>query len=211
MARTADDDLYRRPPGPTPSEVRARWAREGDVEALWVTLVETPWDRIDREAVFNLLLRALEVRSRSDPEEFARAAYSRMTAFTAALLMRCQLYLATYVEECGRAVRMRGQPPGDLPEAAVAKLIPKMLEIQEHLSVLLTAEAAVARQWSLVGKNKSRRDRAADAGPRRTSGDGGPTPTSGERPPAHANGKLAGRLVAVTDGRGSPNGEAHDD
>jgi hypothetical protein len=206
MARTADDDLYERPPGPRPSEVRARWAREGDVEALWNVLVNTPWDRIDREAVFTQLLQALEVRSRSDPEEFARAAYSRMTAFTSALLMRCHLYLATYVEECGRAVRMRGQPPGDLPEAAVARLIPKVLEMQEHLSVLLTAEAAVARQWSLVGRNKGRRDRAPDAGPRRTRDGGGPAPTSGEHPPAHANGKLAG----VTDGRGAPNKDARD-
>ena len=211
MARTAGDDLYERPPGPKPSETRAGWAREGDVSALWNVLVNTPWDRIDREAIFKQVLQALEVRSRSDPEEFARAAYSHMTAFTSALLMRCQLYLSTYVEECGRAVRMRVQPPGDLPEAAVARLIPKVLEMQEHLSVLLTAEAAVARQWSLVGKNKGRRDLAPDAGPRRTRNDGVPTPTSEEHPPAHANGKLAGRLAGVTGGHGSPNGDARDD
>ncbi|HEY2157619.1 MAG TPA: hypothetical protein VGH33_18465 [Isosphaeraceae bacterium] len=211
MTRAANDDLYERPPGPRPSEIRAGWAREGDVENLWNVLVSTPWDRIDREAVFTQLLQALGVRSRSDPEEFARASYSRMTVFTSALLMRCQLYLATYVEQSGRALRMRGQPPGDLPEAAVARLIPKMLEIQEHLSVLLSAEAAVARQWSLVARNKGRRDPAPDAGPRRTRDGVGPTPTSEQRPPARANGSLAGRLAGVTDGHGSPNGGARDD
>ena len=107
---------------------------------------------------------------------------------------------------------MRGQPPGDLPEAAVAKLIPKVLEIQEHLSVLLTAEAAVARQGSLVGKTQGRRDRVADAGPRRTKNDGGPSPTSEER--RHGprwRRALAGRLAGVTGGHGSPNGDARDD
>jgi hypothetical protein len=206
-----DADLYERPPGPRPSEVRARWASEGNVKDLWNVLISTPWDRIDREEVFRHLAQALEVRSQSDPEAFARAAYSRMTAFTSALLMRCHLYLSTYVEQSGRAVRMRGQPPGDLPEAAVAKLIPKVLAMQEHLSLLLTAEAAVARQWSLVGRNKGRRDRAPDARPRRTRHDGGPTPTSEGHPPAHAHEKLAGRLAGVTDGHGPPNGDARDD
>ena len=40
-----NEDLYERPPGPRPSEIRARWASEGDVEALWDVLVNTPWDR----------------------------------------------------------------------------------------------------------------------------------------------------------------------
>jgi hypothetical protein len=206
-----DDDLYEQPPGPRPSEMRAWWAREGDVEALWNVLVNMPWDRIDRETVFTQLLQALEVRSWSDPEEFARDAYSRMTVFTSVLLMCCHLYLSTYVEQSGRAVRMRCQPPGDLSEAAVAKLIPKGLEMQEHLSVLLTAEAAVTRQSSLVGKKQGRRDWAPDARPRRTRNEGGSTPTSEEHPPAHANGKLAGRLAGVTDGHGSPNRDTRDD
>jgi hypothetical protein len=50
-----DADLYERPPGPRPSEVRAAWAREGAVENLWNVLINTPWDRIDREEVFRHL------------------------------------------------------------------------------------------------------------------------------------------------------------
>jgi hypothetical protein len=36
-----DKDLYERPPGPRPSEIRAGWAREGNVEALWNVLVNS--------------------------------------------------------------------------------------------------------------------------------------------------------------------------
>jgi hypothetical protein len=46
MPEMDDKDLYERPPGPRPSEIRAGWAREGEVEALWNVLVNTPWDRI---------------------------------------------------------------------------------------------------------------------------------------------------------------------
>jgi hypothetical protein len=94
MARTADDDLYERRPGPTPCEIWAGWAREGDVENLWNVLVNKPWDQIDREAVFKKLLQSLEVQSRADPEEFAAAVMSRMTVFATTLLMRCHLHLA---------------------------------------------------------------------------------------------------------------------
>ena len=102
-----NEDLYERPPGPRPSEVRACWARAGDVEALWNTLVDTPWDRIDREAVFKQLLQALEVRSRSDPERFAAEVFGRMTTLVAALLLRCHLHLATCLKQHGRSVQMR--------------------------------------------------------------------------------------------------------
>ena len=139
MARTADFDPYEPPPGPRPSEIRARWAREGDVEALWNVLVNTPWDRIDREAVFKQLLQALEVRSRSDPRGILAAArpiraddglHDHAPDAVSSLLIRVRR-----AERPGAEVRMPGpQPPGDLPEAAVAKLIPKMLEMQEHLA-----------------------------------------------------------------------------
>ena len=116
MARTADDDLYERPPGPRPSEVRAVWAREGDVENLWNVLENTPWDRIDREEVLRHLARALEVQSKADPALFAADVMSRMTVFATTLLMRCHLHLAACVEQDGRDRRMRAHPPGDLPE-----------------------------------------------------------------------------------------------
>jgi hypothetical protein len=212
MARTADDDLYQRPPGPTPSEVRARWAREGDVDNLWNVLVNTPWDRIDREAVFTQVLEALEVRSRSNPEEFARAAYSRMTVFTSALLMRCHLYLSTYVEQSGRAVRMRGQPPGDLPEAAVETLVPRVVQLQEHLAALLLSQSSVARQWNLIHRNRAGHDQVEGIRPGKVRGEGRPGRKPGSRPAGRANGGADHRHTTPPNGRGAhADGVHHDD
>ena len=170
MARTADDDVYERPPGPRPSEIRAQWAREGDVENLWNVLVNTSWDRIDREEVFKQLLQALEVRSRDDPEQFAAAVMSRMTVFATTLLMRCHLHLASCVEQDGRNRRMLARPPGDLPAVAVETLIPRTVELQQHLAELFVAQASIARQWALVRKNDAKAGRDGVAKPRRKAG-----------------------------------------
>ena len=194
MARTADDDLYE-PREPRPSEVWAGWAREGDVEALWNVLVNTPWDRIDREKVLGHLAQALEVQSRADPKEFAAAVMSRMTVFATTLLMRCHLHLAACVEQDGRDRRMRAQPPGDLPRVAVESLIPRTLELQQHLAALFVAEASIARQWSLVRKNEAREGRDGVARSRRTAGKA-EVRTDPDRPSAppvdgHANHRVA--------------------
>jgi hypothetical protein len=165
-----DDNLYQRPPGPRPSEIRARWAREGAVEDLWNVLVNTSWDRIDREAVFKQLLQALEVRSKSDPERFAADVFERMTTLVTSLLLRCHIYLVTSIEEHGRAVRMLAKPPGDLPAVAVERLIPRTLQLQEHLATLLLSQASVARQWALVRKNEAKAGRDGVARPRRKAG-----------------------------------------
>jgi hypothetical protein len=170
MARTADFDPYERPPGPIPSEIRAQWAREGDVENLWNVLVNKPWDRIDREAVFKQLLQALEVQSRANPEEFAAAVMSRMTVFATTLLMRCHLHMAACVEQDGRDRRMRAQPPGDLPRVAVEALIPRALDLQQHLATLFVTQASIARQWALVRKNEAKAGRDRVAKPRRKAG-----------------------------------------
>jgi hypothetical protein len=170
MARTADDDLYERPPGPRPSEVWAGWAREGNVEAVWNVLVNTPWDRIDREKVLGHLAQALEVQSRADPKKFAAAVMSRMTVFATTLLMRCHLHLAACVEQDGRDRRMRAQPPGDLPRVAVEALIPRTLELQQHLAALFVTEASIARQWALVRKNEAKAGRDGVAKPRQKAG-----------------------------------------
>ena len=170
MPAMDDADLYRRPPGPRPSEIWAGWGREGDVAALWNVLVNTPWDRIDREKVFGHLAQALEVQSRADPKKFAAAVMSRMTVFTTTLLMRFHLHLTACVEQDGRDRRMRAHPPGDLPRVAVEALIPRTLELQQHLAALFVAEASIARQWSLVRKNEAKAGRGGVAKPRRKVG-----------------------------------------
>ena len=52
------EDFYdfQPPPGPSPREVRAEWARTGDVDALWKLLADSPWDRVDQEDVRMLRL-----------------------------------------------------------------------------------------------------------------------------------------------------------
>ena len=206
-----DDDLYERPPGPTPSEIRAGWASTGDVEALWNVLVNTPWDRIDREAVFKQLLQALEVQSKSDPEQFAAAVFERMTTFVASLLLRCHLHLATSLEEHSRAVRMRAQPPGDLPAVAVESLIPRTMQLQEHLATLLLSQASVARQWALIRKNRNKGDHAEGPGPGEVGGHLRSKRARRGPADADADGLAADRLVGLRDGHGSPAGARHDD
>jgi hypothetical protein len=195
-----DDDLYERPPGPRPSEIRAAWAREGNVENLWNVLISTPWDRIDREEVLRHLAQALEVQSRADPEEFAAAVMSRMTVFATTLLMRCHLHLADCVEQDGRDRRMRARPPGDLPRVAVEALIPRTLELQQHLATLFVAQASIARQWSLVRKNEAKAGRDAAAKPRRKAGQE-EARTDPDRPSARP---IDGNANEVADLRNSP-------
>jgi hypothetical protein len=196
MART-DDDLYERPPGPRPSEIRARWAREGNIDNIWNVLISTQWDRIDREEVLRHLAQALEVQSRADPQEFAAAVMSRMTVFATTLLMRVHLHLGDCVEQGGRAQRMRGQPPGDLPRVAVEALVPRVLELQQHLAALFVAEASIARMWSLVRKHGAKEGRDGVARSRRKAGKA-EVRTDPDRPSAppidgHANDRVADR------------------
>jgi hypothetical protein len=218
MSGTAEDeDLYERPKGPSPHEIRARWAREGDVDSLWDVLVKTPWDRIDREEVFKLLLQALVVRGRSDPEQFAADAFARMTIFVTHLLMRCHLNLGNCIEQNGRTVRMRAQPPGDLPQVAVETLIPRTLQLQEHLATLLLSQASVTRQWALVRKNRDKGDRAGcdrseDPRPTRGRVRRPSAPTSEGCPSAPVNGKASNRLAGLRSGPDpGVKGAHHDD
>jgi hypothetical protein len=200
MSRTADDDLYERPKGPRPSEVRAQWAREGDVENLWNVLVNTPCDRIDREEVLRHLAEALEVQSRADPERFAAAVMSRMTVFATTLLMRCHLHLAACVEQDGRDRRMRAQPPGDLPRVAVEALIPRTLELQQHLATLFVAQAGIARQWSLVRRNEAGEGRDGVARPRRKAGTKEARTGPGRRSVPPINGHADDRVADLRNG-----------
>jgi hypothetical protein len=205
-----DDDLYQRPPGPRPSEIRAAWARTGDAEALWNVLVNTPWDRIDREAVFKQLLQAMEVRGRSDPERFAAEVFERMTTFVASILLRCHLHLATCLEQHGRAVRMRAQPPGDLPAVAVETLIPRTMQLQEHLATLLLTQASVARQWALIRKNRNKGDHAEASSSGEVRGHRRSKRPGGGPADADTDGLAADRLAGRRDGHASPEGALPD-
>src|SRR4051812_17143472 len=98
MSGTTDDRTPTpRPGGPGPREVRARWAAEGDVESLWRLVRDARWDDIDQEEVFGLLVKAVEVRGRGDPDGFAELLLGQMVGFTAGLVFRSQLYVNTRV------------------------------------------------------------------------------------------------------------------
>jgi hypothetical protein len=155
-----NDDLYQRPPGPRPSEIRARWAEQGDVEALWNVLVNTPWDRIvDMEAVFSQLLKAITVRAARDPAQFAAETYTRMVSFSTYLFMRAQLYVNLRLGQHGRSTRALGRP--DLSLAAAEPLIPGLVVLQKTLAETMQAQAATARAYELVRARRIENDRAA--------------------------------------------------
>ena len=120
---------------------------------------------------------------------------SRMTVFATTLLMRCHLHLAACVEQDGRDRRMRAQPPGDLPRVAVEALIPRVLEMQQHLATLFVAEASIARQWALVRKNEAKAGRDGVARSRRKAGKAEvrTDPDRSSAPPidGHANHRVA--------------------
>lgn len=216
MTGTIDEDEtdsfeFKRPAGPSPREVRAGWARDGDVDALWGLLTRSNWDAIDQEDVFQLLIRALEVQSR-DPERFAADVFARMTIFTTALLLRCHLHASSYIAQSGRAVRMRAQPPGDLPKVAVEVLIPRIVQLQEHVSGLLLSQASVARQWALVRRNKGRGPEAAAVTPKAAKDKKQANKGLGLGTGGRENGKANQRLAALLNGHGpGTNGAQHDD
>ena len=172
-------------PGPEPTQPREptpreKAARSGDIDALWDELVTKKWTMVDQEEIFGHLLRAIEVRSREDPEAFAGDMFARMTGLIGYLTLRSHFYLGHRVGQHGRATRDWG--PADFPKDVVESLLPRTLAFQGHLSELMQAQASVARQWELVHGKRAENGRGV-------GGDGKANGT--RRPhkaPASANG-----------------------
>jgi hypothetical protein len=157
------------------------------------------------------MAQALEVQSLADPEQFAADVMSRMTVFVTTLLLRCHLHLATCLEQHGRAVRMRAQPPGDLPAVAVETLIPRTLQLQEHLATLLLSQASVARQWTLTKRNRNKGDHAEAPSPGEVRGHRRSKRPRGGPADAATDGQAADRFAGPQNGHASPDGALHDD
>ena len=79
------------PPIPDPSP---QMAEAGDVDGLWQRLQTDSTGFLDVEATFRRLFRAIEVRCRQDPAQFAADLYCRMISFTSILLFRAVSRLA---------------------------------------------------------------------------------------------------------------------
>ena len=207
-----DDEMldFTPPPGPSKREVWKGWSEAGDVDALWKLLVQSRWCDIDREDVLKLLIRALEVQGRADPARFASEVMARMTVFVTTLLLRSHLHLAACIEQDGRAVRMRTQPPGDLPRIAIEALIPRTLELQQHLASVFVAQASVARQWSLVRKNQAKEGRIEADEPRKAAGKRRAKSATGRPSVSHTNGHAHNRVADLRNGRDRGTNGVHD-
>ena len=196
----------------TPHEQRILWAESGCVEQLWGVLAAARWDLIpDMEQVFSLLLRAITVRAERDPAGFAAETFTRMIGFNTYLLMRSQMYINLRLGQHGRSTRALGRP--DFSLAAVAELIPGMLELQTALAETMAAQATTARAYELARAKRIENDRAegVKAGARQPA-PRAHAPADGTAESMGAGGRTSNRVTGLLDGSGSNNnGAAHDD
>jgi hypothetical protein len=196
----------------TPHEQRIRWAANGDVEQLWGVLAACRWDVIvDMEQVFSLLLKAITVRAERDPAGFAAETFTRMIGFNTYLLMRSHMYINLRLGQHGRSTRALGRP--DFSLAAVAELIPGMLELQTALAETMAAQATTARAYELARAKRIENDRAegVKAGARQPA-PRALAPANGTAETMGDGGRTTNRVTGQLNGSGSTtNGAVHDD
>lgn len=190
-------------------EHREKASRTGDVDAIWDELTTRHHSMVDQEELFGLLLRALDVRGR-DPEAFAAENFTRMIGFVSYLTLRGHYYINFRIARNGRASRDHG--PSDFPPDVAEKLIPRLMDLQGHLTELLAAQASVARQWELVRSKRAENDRGVD---RDGKADGAPrthkeqASPNGHTKPHEAPGKKPRKAGAKhrTNGKSNGHGE----
>jgi hypothetical protein len=169
MVKTADNDLYQRPPGPRPSEIRAAWAREGNVEALLREIRSKPWSGFPIDEVFKHILAACEVRARTDPEAFARLLFAEMVALNGFILLRTHVFVVDRI--VGRGPFACKPALTDFTADVAERLLPRLGEMQRGMAEILVAQASTARLWGLAKAKEAQAGRAARAerrGPRRS-------------------------------------------
>jgi hypothetical protein len=185
----------------TPRESRRHLAETGRYEDLLKQLAAIPWTMIDVEETWGLVLRALEVRSREDPERFADDILNRMVQFTSYLLMRTHFIVGLRISQHDRALRTRGHV--DFSPDVLAKHIPLLVELQGHVADLIQDQAAVSRMRQLARRGRIRNDRAERATTRPARPNVGPDPVSIRRPePARPNGQPVERKDGPVDRSG---------
>jgi hypothetical protein len=183
----------------TPRESRRHLAETGRYEDLLKQLAAIPWTLIDVEETWGLVLRAIEVRSREDPEEFADDVLNRMVQFTSYLLVRTHFIVGLRISQHDHALRTHGH--ADFSSDVLTKHIPMLVELQGHVADLVQAQAAVARLRQLARRGKIKNDRAERATTRQARRSAKPDPVSiRQSGPACPNGKPVDRSVPRTDG-----------
>jgi hypothetical protein len=169
-----DDDLYERPPGPRPSEIRARWAREGAVESLLAEIRSKPWGFFSVDEVLKLVLDACQVRAKSDPEGFANLLLGEMAALNGFIVLRTQVFIIDRI--VGRGPFACKPDLTDFSADVAERLLPRLMEMQRALAEILVAQAQVVRIRGLAKAKEAQAVRAAGAerrSPRRPDAPGG--------------------------------------
>ena len=141
----------------TIAETREEMAQSGDVDGLWRLLTTSLPIMLDLELTFKLLARALEVRSRQDPAGFASEVFSRLVSFTSYLLLRSHMHASRLLGQYDRS----GRGIAELPRELADVVLPRILQLQDHLAEMLALQATTARSWALTRQKEIENRRAA--------------------------------------------------
>jgi hypothetical protein len=191
MASTADDDdLYERPPGPTPREIRRRYADLGDVESLLAEIRSKSWGFFSVDEVLKFVLDACQVRAKSDPEGFGRLLFAEMAALNGFLLLRTQVFIIDRV--VGRGPFPVKPSLSDLSADVAERLLPRLIEMQRGVAEVLVAQAQTARLWGLARAKEAQAGRGAWAESRGARRPGAPCGEDGREESEGAAAKAGG-------------------
>jgi hypothetical protein len=210
MEEMLDDDTLDITP---PRETWRSWAEAGDVEQLLGLLRSKPLGFYDVPHLLRLLMRACQVRARSDPRGFAEFLFSEMAAINGLLLLRAQLQIGARIAATGEGTGRAGI--AELSQDLTERLLPRLAELQRGVGEVLATQAATARMWALAEARRAANGRETGAGPTaplrsRTSD----SPEAGRKRRRASNGKdkatTNGRVTGATNGKaaGATNGKA---
>lgn len=203
-----EEDLYDcdPPPGPSPRDVRRRWAADGNVEAILDMIRNTPWSSISVAEQLQNLLAACRAGAKSDPEKFSRTVFSELVGLNAFLTLRTQLFVTERV--VGRGPMPCTPTLADFSPDVIERVLPRLLDLQRGMAEILHAQAATDRMWALARAKKAQADRASEAArkvPRRDVPAAGKAARSG-RGPVGAGAEGAGEPVVSLPVRGRRRG-----
>jgi hypothetical protein len=194
----------------TRSESWRHLAEAGRYEELLTQLAAIPpWSMIDVAETWRLVLRAIEVRSREDPERFADDVLNRMVQFTSYMLVRTHFIVGLRISQHDHTLRTHGH--GGFSLDVLTKHIPMLMELQGHVADLIQTRAAVLRLRQLARRGKAQNDRAERATTRQAPRDAKSDPGSiGQPGPACPNDKPVERIDGPVDRIGPRTDEVQD-
>jgi len=192
------------PPGPSRREIWSAWSEGGEVERFLALLRSKPLGFYNVPEMLRLLMRACQVRARSDPRGFAESLFAEMVGFNGFLLLRTQLRLAGRVESTGEGTGRPGIV--DLSADITERLLPALSEMQRGLGEVLATQAATARMWALADARRAANGDDTGTGPSVPLRERTPdAPVAGRKRRHAANGKdkatANGKAAGTTNGK----------